>query len=223
MPNNTSIELPDIIKFFDFLNSDTIEERKQIERYLLRKGMVLQPNLQTVESIKMWLATSWLASGTPVSAIKLFAKTMRDAWRIRAHRNNKQLVTLSISLDKDVSKQLTTMSRGHKKTEIITHLITGNYEKFLEIQQAAKKKKDADKSIAEMNRQNAAFDRMLRIGKKSAAQQPNQIEQTHQQEELLSGIAKLYELIFLANEQDKKIDSAILMDATKVYFEAFNR
>jgi hypothetical protein len=115
------------------------------------------------------------------------------------------------------------MSRGHKKTEIITHLITGNYEKFLEIQQAAKKKKDADKSIAEMNRQNAAFDRMLRIGKKSAAQQPNQIEQTHQQEELLSGIAKLYELIFLANEQDKKIDSAILMDATKVYFEAFNR
>ncbi|MGL4936289.1 MAG: hypothetical protein ACRC5E_00320, partial [Shewanella sp.] len=72
---------------------------------------------------------------------------------MRKHRLNKDVTSLSISLDKNVANQLTQMCKGHNKTVIISHLITHNYQFFLASKEAEKEKLAAEKMSLKMEKE----------------------------------------------------------------------
>lgn len=224
MQDNRPLPPPDIVKLFDFLKSDTPAERKLVEGYLSRKGIALAPNLPNAQSVKFWLANYFLGNRISTSDIKLFAKRMGTAWRAKKHRKNKNLVTLSISLSRDVSNQLTQMCKGHNKTDIVTLLITNNYSNFLTEQKAIKEKLAEEKRVRAIEVERAKHEKLP----KSSTQPAEQPEQQNtpslaQIDELRSGVAKLYEIIFMANEEGQTIDDQKLIEATKLYYSAFSR
>ncbi|WP_412497099.1 hypothetical protein [Shewanella algae] len=224
MQVNTPIELPDIIKLFDFLKSETITERKLVQDYVSRQGIGLTPNLPSIERIKFELATFFLMTNTTPAAIKLFAKRMGAAWRAKKHRKNKALVTLSISLNRDVSNQLTQMCKGHKKTDIVTYLITGNYPRFLAEQRATQEKLAEEKRVRKVEAEKANLCKLMKSSTQPAAKPEQQITPSLAHlDELRNGIAKLYEIIFTANEQGQIIDDKKLIEATKLYYSAFSK
>ncbi|MCE9679189.1 hypothetical protein LZP69_08380 [Shewanella sp. AS1] len=218
MSTNRPIELPKIIKLFDFLDSETIESIKWITGYLDSKKYP-QPPRTDIESIKYFLANHFLTTGVAYSDISIFAQKMGNAWRVRKHRQDKTVKTLSISLKKDVSDQLTQMCKGHKKTDIITLLITDSYEQFLAEKKAAKNRLPEEKRIKQQEKSEDWIEKEFMIPK--APQQPKaKIEQLN---ELKKGIANLYEIICFAHEQGKGVDDKVLLEATKLYYNAFNK
>ncbi|ABO23120.1 hypothetical protein SHLO109777_11700 [Shewanella loihica] len=224
MPNRQQLTPPDAIKLFEFLDSETPATMKWIEKYLSKQGVFLQQGLLQSELINSALAKHFLSKNTPPSDIKLFAKKMGNAWRAKKHRKNKNLVTLSISLNRDVSNQLTQMCKGHNKTDIVTQLITENYCNFLAEQKAIKEKLAEEKRVRQIEAERAKHEQLLKRSTPPIAQLKQQnTSLLAQRDELENGIAKLYDIIFLANEQGKKIDNDMLIEATKLYYNVFNK
>ena len=195
-----------------------------IEKYLSKQGVFLRQELLQSEQVKFALANYFLSNNTPPSDIKLFAKKMGNAWRIRKHRENKHLVTLSISLDREVSNHLSNMCRGHTKTEVISCLIRGNYQYYLAAEKAEKEKLAENKRIRKLEQDRAKLDKLLTNSTRQVKQPEQQIDPISPHvDELKNGIAKLYDIIFLANEQGQKIDDVMLLKATKLYYNVFNK
>lgn len=90
--------------------------------------------------------------GRSDAEIKLFAIKLKDAWRIRTYRQKKSVVTLSVSLNKDVSDKLTRMSKNNHKANIVTLLINENYRDFLEKELQVKAMLEEKKRLSEQNK-----------------------------------------------------------------------
>ena len=175
--------------------------------------------------MRVELANAFSQQRRAPSDVRLFARNMRNAWRVRKHRLNKDVTTLSISLDKQVSNQLTQMCKGQNKTEIITRLITNNYPYFLDAQKAEKEKLAEEKQALQMEKERRLranqLQKHLPIVKTAAEQQVEPMLEVV--EDLKKSIAKLYDMIFLANQEKLEIDDAMLIDATKVYYSVFSK
>ena len=224
MSTNEPISPPEFSKLFDFLDSETIAARSWLMRYLKKQGVFLNPDLPNIESVKVELANTFSQQRRAPADVRLFARNMRNAWRVRKHRLNKDVTTLSISLDKQVSNQLTQMCKGHNKTEIITRLITHNYPYFLDAQKAEKEKLAEEKQALQMEKERRLRANELQKHLLEIPLSERQLESTTLEvDELKVSIAKLYDILFVANELKQKIDDAMLLEATKVYYSVFSK
>ena len=224
MSTNEPISPPEFSKLFDFLDSETIAARSWLMRYLKKQGVFLNPDLPNIESVKVELANAFSQQRRAPADVRLFARNMRNAWRVRKHRLNKDVTTLSISLDKQVSNQLTQMCKGHNKTEIITRLITHNYPYFLDAQKAEKEKLAEEKKAMQMEKERRLRANELQKHLLEIPLSERQLESTTLEvDELKVSIANLYDILFFANDLNQKIDDAMLLEATKVYYSVFSK
>jgi len=225
MSTNEPISPPEFSKLYDFLDSETIAARSWLMRYLKKQGVFLNPDLPNIESVKVELANAFSQQRRAPADVRLFARNMRNAWRVRKHRLNKDVTSLSISLDKNVANQLTQMCKGHNKTVIISHLITHNYQFFLASKEAEKEKLAAEKMSLKMEKERRdrvnSLQKHLPIVRTPAEQQVEPMLEVV--EDLKMNIAKLYDMVFLANQEKLKIDDAMLIEATKVYYSVFSK
>lgn len=224
MPMSNQLSPPDIIKLFDFLDSETPAAVQWAREYLTNKGVWLPPEVQSTGNIKVFLATNIPSLSKSKSELKAIARTMSSAWRVRKHRQNKNIGTLSLSLDKAVLAQLNKMCHGQKKAEIISLLIYGGYEEFLKYKTADKAKLEEQKRIREMAQERKKFDKLLKKNQTQAVEELETIKALQtQNDQLKRDLATLYDLIFSANEQGSTIDDQNLLQATKLYYNAFNK
>ncbi|MDR6963303.1 hypothetical protein [Shewanella putrefaciens] len=222
MLNNEPMSYPDIIKLFNFLDSETIAAKDWIKLYSAKQGVFLELNPANIESVKVNLVQIFTSQGRTQADIELFARKMGNAWRMKKHRKSKGVVSLSISLDKTIAAKLAQMCSEQTQAEVITQLVTGNYEEFLTQKNELKAKLAEEKIILKAKQVSAKFEKMenkLAI----SAQQPTSPSDNEpaQTEELRNGIASLFDLIFTAHEQGSKIDEQLLLKATKIYYGAF--
>lgn len=224
MLKNEPLPYPDIIKLFNFLDSETIAARNWIKLYLAKQGVFLEPNPANIESVRVNLVQIFTSQGRTQADIELFARKMGNAWRVKKHRQSKGRVSVSLTLDNSVAAHLSQMSKGKTKTDVITRLIQGNYQEFLTQENIQKAKLAEKKNILQMQRESNKFEK--RFSKPSVpTQQPSlQLELLQAKaDDLRSGIAKLYDLIFSAHEQGQTIEDQFLLEATKIYYAAFNK
>ncbi|WP_133180927.1 hypothetical protein [Shewanella decolorationis] len=219
MQNHKQLLSPEIIKRFDFLDSWTPAAKKWIANYLRKEGIQLSIDYLTAEETKIALANFLLNSNAPTSYIRELAKKMGTAWRVRNLRKNSDKVNLTVALNRNVSNHLTQMSKGQNKTNIITLLIEDNYKHYLAEQKISKDKRDTEKKIKQVEIERAKLEKLLARGKASPALSAEEV--LAQNQGLKNNIAMLYELMFIANEKNQKIDDAILLEATKIYYSAF--
>ncbi|TVL32899.1 hypothetical protein [Shewanella xiamenensis] len=224
MSKNRTITPPDFLKLFDFLISETETERIWMTNYISKKGIPTPDVFTSTDNLKLHLLAFFTQNATDAANIKLTAAEMRNAWRVRKHRQSKGVVSLSISLDKTIAAKLAQMCKDQTQAEVITQLITGNYKEFLTQKNELKTKLAEEKVILKARQVSAKFEKMennLTI----STQQPtppsdNDLAQT---EELRNGIASLYDLIFTTHEQGGKVDDKLLLQATKIYYDTFAR
>lgn len=209
MQIQNAIPPPDLTKLFDFLDSDTPTTWKWVVGYLIKQGLTVPPQSNQFERAPLQVAK--FLQMTYQGDIKVFARKMRNAFRVRKHRKNKDVETLSISLDKATAAQLSKMSKGRKKTEVVTLLIQDNYQGFL----AVERERRAQLAEAKKHRDFEKQQKQLNMSTKIKSQTNNATA------ELRDGIAALYDIIFAANESGRKIDGQTLLQATKIYYAAF--
>ncbi len=213
MQIQNAIPPPDLIKLFDFLDSDTPATWEWVISYLIKQGFIVPTQRNPFEQVSLQVAK--FVTMTYRGDIKAFARKMRNAFRVRKHRKNKDVATLSISLDKATAAKLSQMSKGHKKTEIVALLIQNNYQGFLAVERELR----AQLAEAKKQRDFEKQQKLLKTSIKTKSQTNNQTECAT--EELRDGIAALYDIIFAANEQGREIDDQSLLQATKIYYAAF--
>ena len=205
-----------LIKLFDFLDSETLEARYWVKSYLTKQGMLAPSEaLLSVESYVFNLVNSQIQN---FSEIEKLARKMRNAWRVRRHRQNEHVRTLSVGLERSVSAKLAQMSKGTTQADVITLLIEGNYPAFLTMKNEQKVKAAEAKRILQMKRDNDRHQRLLSKFLANATEIDNQPDL---KDDLREGLANLYNIIFLANEQGRAIDDQTLLQATKIYYAVF--
>lgn len=202
------------ISLFSFLESETIATRKWVINYLRKQGISFP---ESPGNIRLALADLLPSIGLTESDIKLLANKMSAAWRQNKRRQNKDVEPLSVDLDKKVSKRLSEMSKGHTKAEVVTMLIENTYPNFF-VNKI--KLKNEEKEIRDIKRQNAAL--KVKLNEKTDATLSPQLD-LRDNIELKDNIAKLYDLIFSANKEAKKVDDKLLLEATKIYYASFNK
>ncbi|WP_338591215.1 hypothetical protein VXM60_01705 [Shewanella khirikhana] len=221
----------DAQKCFDFLNSETPASIDWVRRYLSGKLIVLPNNgfNMTMEDIKQYLADVMFRYPMNNAESRQFARTMSSAWRVRKSRQKKNAGTLSLTLDNSVLRQLKQMCNGETKAEILTKLINGGYEAFLASKQAQKANKQAqeakkaeEQQILQMSLKHKKLDALIKRTSATAGDSQAIREFQAQNDDLRQCIAKLYDLIYSANERGQSIDDALLIKATKVCYSAFS-
>jgi hypothetical protein len=213
MQIENTIPDPDLIKLFTFLDSDTPATWEWVIGYFSKHGVAFPRQHNPYENLSSQVAK--FTARAYLGDKKAFARKMRSAYGVRKHRKNKDVVTLSISLDKATSGQLSLMSKGRKKTEVVSQLINNNYQEFLAREDErryqlaeAKKKRDLEKQLKKPIKLTETKLQTDGHGESS-------------KEELQEAIAALYEIIFSANENCRKISYKCLLKATKIYYTAF--
>ncbi|GAB1057487.1 MAG: hypothetical protein WAqMacA_38570 [Shewanella algae] len=177
----------------------------------------------TMEDIKQYLADVMFRYPMNNAESRQFARTMSNAWRVRKSRQKKNAGTLSLTLDNSVLRQLKQMCNGETKAEILTKLINGGYEAFLASKQAQEAKKAEEQQILQMSLEHKKLDALIKRTSATAGDSQAIREFQAQNDDLRQCIAKLYDLIYSANERGQSIDDALLIEATKVYYSAFSK
>lgn len=215
----------EIIDLFAFLDSETPAAQNWMGNYLTNKGILIPMKIYGTQNLKLQLANIFLSTKKSSSDIKLFARKMGNAWRVKNHRQNKNIVSLSVSLDRSVTTQLSKMSKGKKKSEVVTQLIENNYHEFLLSNERLKTKKIEAKGIRKIEERNLESHALLNRVTSSTSAELSQLlaSQKQKNEDLREGIAKLYDLIFSANDQGLTIDDQTLVQATKIYYSHIER
>lgn len=215
---------PEILKRFDFLNIETPAAREWARRYLLKQKKIQIPEHSPhMDSIKFELLNHIRAHHLSDSDIKNLSRTMGNAWRVMLHRKAKDIGTLSVSMPKAVLRELDEMCRWQKKAEILTLLINGGYEQFLESKKTSKAKKAEEKQPSLIPFDLKIYEHQLKslLGKADDTEEFRKLQA--QNEDLKNSIATLYDLIYSANERGQSIDDSFLIEATKVYYSAFSK
>lgn len=151
-PSNDS--MAELVKLFDFLDSDTPATQKWVHDYLVKQGVPLNTGIPLEHNVQIDTYKMVNYHFQDPAVVRIVANKMRNAWRVRKHRKKKGLVTLSISLDKDVSDQLSRMCKGAKKSEVITMLINDSYRLFLENKKEMQRQRAAEKHARTIQHQS---------------------------------------------------------------------
>lgn len=225
MPTHKPFSTLEAMKLFDFFDSATPTTTNWIFDYLIKQGIPSSTPITGSQSHKQWLAELLISLGQTEDKIRLFANKMRNAWRVRNYRQKNNIVSLSVSLDRSVTTQLSQMSKGKKKADVVTQLIEDNYREFLLSNERIKTKKNEAKEIRKMAQNNLEAKSLLNMNTPCDAANFSQLlaSQKQKNEELREGMAKLYDIIFLAHGQNQKVDDQLLLQATKIYYRAFDK
>lgn len=207
------ISNPELVNLFDFLDSDTPSTVTWVMNYLIKKHFVSLPQIHPHQAVSTQVAN--FVIGTYPGDIKEFARKMSNTYRVRKHRSNSDAKILSVRLDKVTSSKLAQMSKGRKKSDIVTQLIENNYQEFLASENERRAQLAEAKKQKELQKQQTQLSKSIKV----QLQVNNQNECIN--EELRNGIAALYDIIFRANENGEKISEQILLEATKIYYAAF--
>ena len=151
------------------------------------------------------LGQKLVRQGYSLSKAKELARKMRNAWRVKNCRKNNETVSLSISIERSVSEQLTQMCKGEKKAEIISKLINDNYQSYLAEKRELAKQKAEQKERLMMQKENHKFKRIMTPSRACSPLSPCEelAKQLNLNKELADGISKLHELTNKKNEQSK--------------------
>ncbi|MCH7423958.1 hypothetical protein [Shewanella sp. MM_2022_3] len=222
MSKNYSIS-PDVIaNLFDFLDSETITERQWMTNYLHKKAIPTPHLFSSIGGLKCHLVDFFIEHHTDLATIKLLAGAMRNAWRVRKHRQINGKTSLSISLDKATAVKFSQMCSKQTQAEVVTQLITGDYVEF------SKHKNDLEARLKQERLALKAAQVALKFEKMqskltTSIKEPNATVDNKLIEELQNGIATLYDLIVTTHDQSGKVDDKLLLQATKIYNDTFSR
>lgn len=204
---------PELVNLFDFIDSDTPSTVTWVINYLVKKRFLSVPQIHPHQAVSTQVAN--FVIGTYPGDIKEFARKMSNTYRVRKHRSNSDAKTLSVRLDKVTSSQLAQMSKGRKKSDVVTLLIQNNYQGFL----AGEKERRTQ--LAEAKKQKEFQKQQKQLSKSMSVQLQANSQNECKTEEFRDGIAALYDIIFKANENGEKINDESLLLATKIYYAAF--
>lgn len=213
------IPYPELVKLFDFLDSDTPATINWVQRYLTKHGISIS-HYTYQGAVKQYIAEQFIPLQPTHADITLFAQRMGNAWRIRKHRQKKDVVSLSVSLDKSVANKLSQMSKEQKKADVVSMLIKENFQEFVAEKNRQKAKRTEEKRTLTMQPDQASLMQPLNQPPSETTQVLNQ---SNRAEEFREAMIHLYDIIFCANEKGEPIDDQTLIQATKIYYTAFNK
>lgn len=142
-------------ELFRFINNETPAVRSWLVNYLNKKGIPVTIEFPDEYTVAYFLEHQLNRHGFNYERKKALARDMANAWRGYRHRKNKNVVSLTVRLDKSVFTKLSEMSKGFTQAEIITRLVEGNYQTFLAMKHEQEQKKaeakEIDKKRKELN------------------------------------------------------------------------
>lgn len=118
-------------ELFRFINNETPSARNWLLNYLNKKGLPVTVEFPDDLPVVFFLENHLKRHGFNYDSKKALARDMANAWRGFQRRKNKNVVSLTVGLDKSVFTKLSEMSKGLTQAKIITQLIEGNYPIFL--------------------------------------------------------------------------------------------
>lgn len=219
MHNLQPLSVPELVKLFEFLDSDTPTAVNWVYRYLTKQGINTTDSAIQLPVKQLVLELVAQQIRDP-GQIKLFAKKMGNAWRIRKHRQKKNVVSLSVSIDKSVADHLSMMSKGRKKADVVSMLIQNNFQAFLVEENLRKAKRAEGTRILKMQREQVLSEKPHN---KPSSEITQVVSQANQVKECRESMAHLYEIILYAHDKGEAIDMQTLIQATKIYYAAFNK
>lgn len=197
-------------ELFAFLKSKTPRSLEWEIKYLRKND--IKPNVaepfKDSFSLIAWLGTELVYQGYNTQKAKELAQRMRNAWRTHNSRKNGKTVSISISLKPSIAELLAQMSKGENKSDIISKLISNNYQSYLA------EKRELAKQKAEQKEERLKKQIAIQESKKTmmspctcSLQFPCDVltEQLNQKKELADGISKLHSLVSKQNEQQTSL------------------
>lgn len=143
------------LELFLFVESETPAARDWADSYLKRKGIVNHVEIPIDVYLPQFLADVTRSHFRYMADMEKFAYRMKNAWRVREHRKQKNTKPLTVFLNPDVMRKISVMSKGLTKAELITQLVEGNYQTFLarrhELELKKAEAKEIDKRRKELN------------------------------------------------------------------------
>lgn len=208
------------IELFRFINSETPTVRSWLVNYLIKKGIPVTVEFPDEYTVAFFLERQLNQHSFNYEGKKALARDMANAWRGYRHRKNKNVVSITVGLDKSVVAKLSQMSKGSTQAQIITKLINHDYVAYAALENERKLQETRAKLAALADK-----DRRLQEKMQSKPQvEPTQLNgRTSGRADLEEVIAKLYDMLFSANEQNQTIDDKTLLQATKIYYAAFEK
>ena len=207
-------------ELFRFINNETPTARSWLVNYLSKKGIPVTIEFPDEHTVAFFLENQLNRHGFNYEGKKALAREMANAWRGYRHRKNKNVVSITVGLDKQVVTKLAQMSRGLTQAQIITKLINHDYIAFVAMQNERKLKETHAKLAAQSDRDRKLVEKML--SKPQVA--TNQLNgRTSDRADLEEAIAKLYDMLFYANNQYRTIDNETFLQATRVYYSVFSK
>lgn len=213
----------DLLKIFAFIDSDTISDgvwlQANLAKHCLKLGITpMQLGYRTHSSLKEQFVHALLSTGKQLrhSEIKTLASKIKTAWRVRKHRKVKEFENLSLGLEPDVALQLSKMSKGHKKNEIVKKLIQDNYQAFLKHKHEEMLKRIEAKKVRDLAKGNYDFHNLI-VAPIDEINRANLIERINERKALAK---KMIELLETAKSEGIPISEEILKLAKEIYEKA---
>lgn len=148
-------------ELFRFINNETPTARSWLVNYLNKKGIPVTIEFPDEHTVAFFLENQLNRHGFNYESKKVLARDMANAWRGYRHRKNKNVLSLTVGLDKSVFTKLSAMSKGSTKAEIITRLIEGNYQIFLAEKREQERIRADEKASAERLKNTNLIKRMM--------------------------------------------------------------
>lgn len=194
-------------ELFTFLKSKTPRSLEWEIKYLRKNDIKLNVAEPFKDSFSLiaWLGTELVRQGYNTQKAKELAQRMRNAWRTHNSRKNGKTVSISISLKPSIAELLAQMSRGENKSDIISKLISNNYQSYLAQKHELEKQKAEQRNILKMQKEYIKFNQIVKPHRRCSLQSPCALltEQLNQKKELADGISKLHNLVNEQNEQNE--------------------
>lgn len=228
--SESGIQPKAFFELFAFLDQETPAAKKWINNYLRRNGIAEKVPVASAQGVQLDLAMILTRSGLLSREVEVLSEKMNNAWRARKSRADKNVASLSVRIDKTVADQLTQMSRGKTKAEVVTMLIQQNYVEFLEAENRRKNAVDEEKRLLKLAKINSTAQKPSRTSPTNflfsikLSKIVNEIrEKITSMSEMLESISKRDQqtedpqriqetLAKLVSEQMLKVQEAILAD-----------
>lgn len=148
-------------ELFRFINNETPSVRSWLVNYLNKKGIPVTIDFQDEYTVESFLERQLNQHGFNYEGKKALARDMANAWRGYRHRKNKNVVSLTVGLDKSVFTKLSEMSKGLTQAKIITQLIEDNYPTFLADKREQERKRADEKAAAKRLKNTNLIKKMM--------------------------------------------------------------
>lgn len=207
-------------ELFRFINNETPSVRSWLVNYLNKKGIPVTIDFQDEYTVESFLERQLNQHGFNYEGKKALARDMANAWRGYRHRKNKNVVSITVGLDKPVVAKLSQMSKDSTQAQIITKLINDDYVAYAAMENERKLQETRAKLAAQSDRDRKLLEKKLSKPQVATTQLNGR---NSDRADLEEAIAKLYDILFSANDQNRTIDNETLLQATKIYYAAFEK